>query len=191
MDHPIQFTEGVRVLMLIDRAIGNTNKGSKRWLNKLVSTNSQEFYQNLEKLKNQLVYLNEPSVRIYSSINPRNLDKAIRTFQHRQLDLHTSFEKNSFYHDIRASFVSCLMQPENREMLDNKFYLVDIDSKEDSQKYLNELKEKDICIYDYETPNGWHILCKPFDVRLCKEWPNTEVKTDALMIWSVLPEVRE
>ena len=31
------YMDGVRVSMLIDRSVGNNNKGSKRWVNKTVS----------------------------------------------------------------------------------------------------------------------------------------------------------
>lgn len=182
-DRPEFFMEGIRVLMLIDRGVGNTNKGSKRWINKLISTNQEDFKRNLKLLIEQQVYINNPDVRIYGCINSRNLDKAIRYFQHKQLDLSTDDMKLFFYKDIRTSFVSALMKPENR---DSKLYLLDLDVKDREVAHKFSHKHNIEVIHYYESPNGWHYIVKPFDVRLVAEIPECTVVKDGLMIWNVL-----
>jgi hypothetical protein len=182
MIHPVEFTEGIRVLMIIDRGVGNTHKGSHRWVNKLVSTNTKEFYDNLAKLQAQLTYMNNPNARIYGCINSRHLDKSIRLFNHRQIDVRAHDEHLGFYKDIRNSFVSCLMSPENSS---REYYLVDIDRPHVPTNIVDAIL-KEFIVHTYKTPNGWHVICKPFDVRLVEDFPDTEVKKDGLMIWGTL-----
>src|SRR5690348_10102565 len=76
------FLEGMRVQMLIDRSIGNTNKGSKRWVNKLISYDSTQFIENCRKLLEQMYYFGNPDIRLYSCVNNRYQTKAINRFQH-------------------------------------------------------------------------------------------------------------
>lgn len=116
MNHypPEQFTQGVRVLMLIDRGVQNSNKGSKRWINKIISTNSEEFQSAYDKLIALQNHIGIPDIRLYCSINPRKMKSAIKIFKHKQLDLIEDNEVN-FYRRINDSFCSCLMQPECRE----------------------------------------------------------------------------
>lgn len=53
---PDHFKEGIHVQMLINRDIGNSNKGSRRWVNKLISTNKEEYDKNVEVLIKQQEY---------------------------------------------------------------------------------------------------------------------------------------
>jgi hypothetical protein len=181
MTHPVEFTTGVRVLILIDRSINNTNKSSARWINKLISTNTQSFYKNLERLKAQMQNANNPSLRLYGCVNARDLTKAINLFQHRQLDIATEEEKFNFYVNIKDKFVSCLMKPESRE---EKLFLVDIDIPNEEGLTLIELIRSLTPIkHYYRTPKGWHVICSPFNIDHVKGYPDCEVKKDALMIW--------
>lgn len=181
------FTHGVRVQMLIDRSVGNTNKGSKRWINKLISTNSEEFNRNLIKILELQYYLANPDIRLYSCVNKRNLDKAIKYFNHKQLDIATEEEKVNFYTRINERFCSCLMKPENRA---ESLFLIDIDCEDDSifqdalTFYLNS-KSINAEIVKYKTPNGWHYITTPFDPRLLII-EDGEIKKDALLLLNVL-----
>lgn len=181
------FTHGVRVQMLIDRSVSNTNKGSKRWINKLVSTNSEEFKSNIIKLLELQYYLGNTDIRLYSCVNHRNLDKAIKYFKHKQLDIATEEEKIRFYSRINDKFCSALMKPENRG---ENLFLIDCDDEN------NELLNLNLCDlhkdgkfsgwhFRYGTPNGWHFITKPFDPKLLTA-PHCEVKKDALMLLNVL-----
>lgn len=178
-DLPSFFKEGIRVLMLIDRGVQNSNKGSKRWINKIITDNPHEYniaYDKLSRLQN---YLNNPSIRLYASINCRNLEKAINHFNHKQLDLIGS-EKSKFYTRINDSFCSCLMKPENRA---SNNFLLDIDTKDTKEVNSFLSNNRDIVMkYVYPTPQGWHYIVDPFNPRLCFDYSSFEVKKDALML---------
>jgi hypothetical protein len=60
------FTDGVRVQMLVDRGTGKAGGGSERWINKLISTNTEQFRINLEKLLVQQSRIKkQEDVRLY------------------------------------------------------------------------------------------------------------------------------
>jgi hypothetical protein len=181
IEHPIEFMDGVKVLMLIDRGVGSSNKGSRRWINKLISYDRSEFLINLLRLEEQQRVIGDPNVRIYGSINARNPQPAIRDFQVRQVLIQTDEERRHFYKNLNTMFVSCLMKPANRA---EKKYLIDMDSKDKSQ--VSIIRDRYHILHKYETPNGWHFICKPFDVRTIIDLPHCEVKKDALMIWNTL-----
>lgn len=176
-----QFTHGVRVMMLIDRGISNSNKGSKRWINKLISTNTDEFAKNLEILIEQQYSINNPDIRLYSCVNPRKLEKAINYFQHRQLDLNSLEEKLYFYRKINDRFCSSLMQPENR---DGNLFLIDYDKSDAGiASLMLQLEKNNIEILSqYKTPNGWHLITSPFNPNILNEIENVETKKDALIL---------
>jgi len=180
------FTDGVRVMMLINRGIGNTNKGSKRWINKLISTNKDEFNENLTKLLNLQYYLNDSDIRLYTSVNPRKMYRAVKYFMHKQIDMNTDEEIMSFYKNINNNFCSALMKPENRN--DNLF-LVDYDNNSYDQSLAMKTILKDCGInlwHSYKTPNGYHFICDPFDPRLLSVIKDCEVKKDALILLHTL-----
>lgn len=184
------FTDGVRVQMLIDRSVSNSNKGSKRWINKLISNNPEEFKSNIIKLLELQYYLANPDIRLYSCVNKRNLDKAIKYFNHKQLDIATEEEKIKFYTRLNERFCSCLMKPENRA---ESLFLIDYDGPYDGPSVPSLLYDnlKIICKIEvldppnsgflYGTPNGCHFITKPFDPRLLTA-PNCEIKKDALLL---------
>lgn len=89
------FTQGWRVCMLINRGIGNTNKGSKRWVSKLVSFDPKTLEENIGKLLEQQYYLNDPDIRLYMCLNSRNIDKTIINFNHRMVDLYNPSRENA------------------------------------------------------------------------------------------------
>jgi hypothetical protein len=176
---PEYFKEGVHVLMLIDRGIQNSNKGSKRWINKIISTNPYEYDEASQKLIDLQNHLNNPDIRLYSSINSRKMKKAIHAFKHRQLDLIDDNEF-SFYRRINDSFCSCLMSPDCRA---ESLFLLDCDSKDITE--INSFLITNFGIkmnYQYPTPNGWHFIVEPFNPDMCKGMNTFEVKKDALML---------
>src|SRR3982751_6178303 len=120
------FNSGVRVMMQIDRGVMNSNKGSRRWINKIITTNEAEWINALNRLIGMQYYLNEPDIRLYACLNDRKIDKAIKMFKHKQIDLNEDM-KERFYSRINDAFASCLMKPENKN---SKYFLLDIDSKE-------------------------------------------------------------
>lgn len=172
------FMDGVRVVMLIDRGVMNSNKGSKRWINKIITTNESEWINAVNRLLEMQYYLNEPDIRLYSCLNDRKLDRAIQMFKHKQIDLKSDM-KQKFYSRINDSFSSCLMKPENRA---SKYFLLDIDSKDLSEVEDFVLREKISIANNYETKNGWHFIVLPFNVKLAEGYKTFTVNKDAMML---------
>lgn len=186
MDKLRDFTDGVRVTMLIDRGVSNSNKGSRRWVNELISTNRDEFEDNLIKLLSLQLFLNDAGVRLYTGVNSRKLDKAIIAFQHNQLDVLPE-DRWRFYSRINDRFCSSLMQPENRE---TRYFLLDYDSL-DTRPLLealagNSVKSGITPRLKYRTPNGWHFICDPFNPTHIEGVPHCEIKKDGIILLNTL-----
>jgi len=176
------FKDGVRVIMLIDRGVQNSNKGSKRWINKIITTNPSEWDKAVDKLYDLQLYLENPDIRMYACINDRKIDKAINHFKHRQLDILPE-QKLQFYSKINNSFCSSLMKPENKN---SKYMLLDVDSKNQD--------EIDMFLTDhpigiklwYQTKNGWHFIVEPFNVTLADGARTFKVIKDGLLLLNYL-----
>ena len=181
------FTDNVRVQLLIDRGINNTHGGSARWVNKLISTDEISFRKNVQILLHQMYTLNNPDVRLYSSLNVRNIRSAAKMFCHKQIDLNDE-NFNYFYSHIKDEFVSCLMKPENKF---KGLWLIDLDTK-DTNNLDYVLEQEYRChiataqdprtIFKYETPNGWHYIVNKLDTRIIDVVTNAEVKGDGLLL---------
>lgn len=177
------YTHGVRVQMLINRGIGNTNKGSKRWVSKLISTNQEEFHANIIKLLQMQYYLDNPDVRLYSCVNPRNMEKAFVAFQVKMLTV-SFLDREQFCKNIHDKFISCLMSPEHR---DSSLFLIDHDDKENYQFLENALQNHLIRnVFKYETPNGYHYVTEGFNPVFIEGIANCEIKRDALLLLHVM-----
>lgn len=172
------FMDGIRVLMLIDRGIQNSNKSSRRWINKIISTNSEEWLDGAVKLLSLQHHIGSPDIRLYSCVNDRKIDKAIKSFQHLQLDLCKDMELK-FYSRINDSFSSCLMAPENKK---SKYFMLDIDTKDTKEvddfvyQHLIEV------IHTYPSKSGWHYIVKPFNIKLAEGKKFTVIKDGLLLI---------
>lgn len=181
-----QIKAGVHVQLLINRGINNANSCSKRWIRKLISTSNEEYDANCKELIDIQNEMKNPDIRLYASLNPRNMDKAILMFKHRQLDVNDN-KKVAFYKKINDSFVSCLMSPECKE---RKYYLVDLDTESNIARELVEdliaTQGEDLIIFSYETPNGFHYVMKRFNVKILDGIFACEVKKDGLILLNTL-----
>lgn len=173
-----ELTEGVRVQMLINRGPKVDDEPKKRWLNWLVSTNSDEYWDNFERLSKQMDFIANPGIRHYACLNARNLPKAVNYFQHRQLNLFSSPEIAAFYSKINKHFCSALMQPDNKL---TKYFLLDIDTHDNSEiECWFELTQIEIKL-KYPTPNGWHYITNGFNPEFL-EGIKCDLKRDALIL---------
>jgi hypothetical protein len=157
---PDMFKDGVRGVMLLHRnkdgCIGNAQRKSI----KRISMGKNDWYNTIQyfaSLRNG-EYQN---FRIYSSVNSRNMDKAIHEFKRRQLenDRNADSLRDSFYNDIENNFFSCLMNPSCR--IQNNF-LIDCDTGKEYLHALPRIPNEKI-IYEYPTKNGHHIITEPFN----------------------------
>lgn len=172
------FMYGIRVVMLIDRDKQNSNKGSRRWINKIITTNEIQWINAINRLLEMQYHLNNPSIRLYSCLNNRNLDKAIKAFNHRQIDLDPDMMA-LFYAKINDSFCSCLMKPENKL---SKYFMLDVDTKEPNEVDDFVFKENINVTHRYQTKNGWHYIVLPFNVKLAEGYKTFTVNKDAMLL---------
>ncbi len=168
------FTEGVRVLFLIHRNKegGDTNNTKVR---KVITRDSEEFRLELIKLvdeKERAMMLKEPlPYRIYSCVNARDIEKAIRQFKFEQLeaDYYDDDSRHSFYYDTKNRFVGALMTPSSRDKESNLFIfdVDDVEGRDMMGEVLADLARIGVeIVMQYKTKNGWHVLTKPFNPGL-------------------------
>ena len=175
--------------MLIDRSVGNSRKGSRRWVNKLISYDAESFDKNIRKLKEQQDYLACPDIRLYGAMNYRNLDKAMKKFVHTIIDMNPIYFPR-FFSRIQDNFVSALMNPTSKE---TKLWLFDVDLAEDyrSEESLNPLmtdaKNNGIVErYRYPTPGGWHVVVEPYNKSLYTLPNAITLQQDGLVLLRVI-----
>lgn len=178
------FTDGVRVLFLIHRNKegGETNNTKVR---KVISTSSEEFRLELIKLVDEKERSGLP-LRIYSSVNARDIEKAIRQFKFEQLeaDYYDDESRHGFYYDTKNRFVGALMTPSSR-VKENPLFIFDVDNIEGRDmmgEALSEFGRINIeVVRQYPTKNGWHILTKPFNPTLFTV-PDIGINKDGLLL---------
>ena len=185
------FTDGVRVMFLIHRNKegGETNNTKVR---KVITRDKEEFRLELIKLvdeKERAAMLREPiPYRIYSSVNARDIEKAIRQFKFEQLeaDYYDDESRRSFYYDSKNRFVGALMTPSSR-MKDQSYFIFDVDDVPGVDKQGEALSALGACganiVIQYRTKNGWHIVTEPFNPNTFS-CPGVEIKKDGLLLLS-------
>lgn len=176
------FTHGYRTLLLIHRAKEGAVKANNSHLKKYISSNKEEFVKYLYRL----LYLKNNSkdtLRIYSQVNSRDFEKAIREYKERQLeaDYYSKEDKYAFYRDTHDRFVSAFSKPSCR--METNF-IIDCDTTEEWNTALHELANanlNDKIITQYPTKNGWHIVTTPFDPALLPTMAS-KINKDGLLL---------
>ena len=164
IQHPNEYKTGYRVLMrtLRSKDGGKINKPD-RVAETVVAYGVDEYYEAFEKLLSKRT----GQERIYSSVDERDIRKAIRIFKERQLeaDYYNEEDKNSFYVDIRNRWISSLSNPKSAK---TTLFLVDIDDdKDDALDIHNQIEKCNIeILHEYKTKNGSHLILKPFDPNI-------------------------
>lgn len=174
------FGDGIRVLFLIHRSKDGASHRD-RHIRSVVTSSFFEWQDAIgELLEVKMKHQFAADLRIYSSVNARNLQKAILTFKHEQIDAEHGMQKSSFYLDIKSRFVSCLMRPANR---DENFFNFDIDdglTLDEALAVLSECPENPQIVKQYRTKNGWHIVTMPFNyTKLSRPIP---MQKDSLLL---------
>jgi len=173
------FTDGVRMLMLIHRKKEGGAQRDRSAI-KRIAYSQEEFEEELDKL---VSIKNESDIpyRIYSSVNKRDMNKAIRIFKGRQLDAdyEDEYNRDMFYLDIKNRWISAICNPKTKTEI---AFMIDLDDKDG----LKELKEKLFPIVGrnfnkFETKNGWHVVTPPFNPALL---PGYDIKKDGLLLLS-------
>lgn len=162
------FTVGYRCLFLIHRSKEGAEVSNNDKLRKIISYNHLEFVDSLYSLLEDKSR-SPHALRIYSSANERDFDKAVRNFKFAQLeaDYYDEKSKHQFYCDVKNRFISALCSP--RSSKTNNF-IIDCDSVSEHEECLKKIAEmpggNDLIIKQYPTKNGWHIITKPFNPTL-------------------------
>ena len=177
IEHPDEYKEGVRILMLTLRGKdgGKITRGDRVAV-KLVSRNKEEFDECMDKL----LMMRQGEERIYSTVDKRSLEKGIRIFKYRQLDAeyYDPASRISFYVDIYNRWISSLQSPKSRA--ECKF-MVDVDfPKDDEEGIRQQIKDLNLTLeHEYETKNGKHFILKPFNPKLV----SFDILQNHMMLW--------
>jgi len=170
---------GIRILMRMHRKKdGGTDKD--RTSTRYVSCNAAEYDKYVAEAKRDM----QCGERLYSSINARDIYKAIRLYKMQQIeaDYVPHDQVCDFYLQTRNQFLSCLAKPLCAK---TKYFLIDIDEDDYSngvtmEGVVQELQDKGIIIIDtYDTPNGEHVITEPYNPSFT---PHLEIKNDAMRL---------
>lgn len=182
--HPSSFKDGVRVLLLMLRAKdGGSAKTDRKATKKIITQSAAEFDEALAELR----ALWQPEQRIYSTINSRSIDKAIRIFRYRQLDAEYFAEEDhhSFYLDLENRWISCLK--DSKASLGSLF-LFDFDNDMPGKTQLFHNFYIPTSLYNvvdtYATRNGHHVITTPFNPSEVAPELRAILMKNALMLWS-------
>ena len=194
IDHPPQFKEGVRVLLLTQRKKDGETGGRTR---QAVSYDASEFDGTVEKLLSESGDLS--GYRLYGSVDARDTHNARRVFALRQIKADWGAAPDDFYRALNKQWLSCLGQNESRK---TKYFLFDIDSSslEEFGKceqavraahYTHWKKYADDGVSDsyspivhrYATKNGFHLITEPFNRAFLSKDYSDMVHSNAMMLW--------
>ena len=175
------FKDGLRVVMLLLRAKNGGHNRPDYHVHRRITRNIEEYDAAVQELSTLRDTKEQPELwRIYSTLNRRNIEKAIRIFKTDQLeaDYYDEESRHRFYIDIKNRWVGALMKPQSRA---ETFFLVDVDTNhgesiEAAEKTLHTVTD---IFMGYSTPFGVHFIVKPYNHTLT---PELEVKKDALML---------
>lgn len=176
LQHPIKYTEGVRILLLASRTKDGAQK--TRRITR-ISNNSIQFVHVLE----DLLKIKDTSDRIYVSLSQRDVTKAARLFKHRIIEAEYDSDTESFYKDIHNQWVSCLMIKTSTLKKDT-LWMFDCDTEQDYE-IVTFLESNNIPIeYQYPTRNGKHVIVKPFNRKILEKRFLDILHDNPLMLWS-------
>lgn len=175
------FRDGWRMLILLQRVKDGGHNRPDYHAKKIITNGVGEYEQALGVLRKTRAQAPDPELfRIYSSVNKRNIEKAIRYFKYDMLDAdyYGDADRHKFYSDIKNRWTGAFMKPQARA---ETRFLVDVDYDEGDSKEETEhmLKQITTILLDYPTKKGHHFITEPFNPGLT---PSLEIKKDAL-IW--------
>lgn len=177
-DHPDEFKDGTRILMLSERRKDNADlERTDKTSVKIVTHDIEQFSHELSKL----LLRRKGSERIYSTVNARSMDKGMRLFKMRQLDNDYAEDPQGFYRDIWNRWVSCLHNQTSRA---STLFLIDVDHDEDDEATIRaELAQSEVFIvHEYATKNGVHIITEPFNPASMTF--ADKINKDGMMLWA-------
>jgi hypothetical protein len=187
-----QFTDGTRVLLLLQRAKeGGHNKEHKRRKARFVTHDKEQFRRALLELL-ILQAVMAPDYRVYLSSAPRDVRKAEMEFKQQMLtvDFSEGENKRFFYEHMDDKWISALMS--SNPVKDRGLFILDVDNPAIGLGVAKDIVGNVLkwcaanrveVVKQYATKNGWHVVTKPFNRTL---YPRElgEVKVDGLLLLS-------
>src|SRR3990167_6037433 len=173
------FTAGCRILFLIQRHSdgGHTNNSKLR---SYISRDNAEWLTACAKLLHEKAQYPHLPLRIYQSLNARNIEKGIMHFKHAMLDAdyYDLSQRQGFYLDVRNRIISALMKPPSAA---ESFFLYDCDTQDETvlEAFRQELAKHTNIVHEYPSKSGVHIITGPFNPNLVTPPPLIEFKKDA------------
>jgi hypothetical protein len=173
---PEIFTDGIRGILLIRRNKDGEKENAQRKAIKRISRSTKEWRAFVCELRD-IQQSTHQRYRTYSSVNSRDISRAIHEFKRRQLEMDygNMYEFHSFYCDVKNRFFSCLMNPNCRE---TSYFLIDCDTPEEYEYAALQLRESGLILFQYPTKKGIHIITQPFNPN---DYGNMQLKKDELM----------
>lgn len=166
ISHPMRFKEGTRCVFMKGR---RKDDGDPSRYFARVTHDEREF----DAAIMELLRLAAPTDRIYASLCARDVMKAARAFNHRRVDAAYDSDPETFYRKMDSHWISCLMQPANGA---ERLWLFDCDSIAEYESMVLELGSVTEILLEYGTPNGRHIITRPFNRSVLSD-------DNALMLW--------
>lgn len=180
------FSTGYRMVIMIHRQKdGGNNKEAHRVLGSWMYKDAIEFEKSIFKAL-WLNMANEQNVRIYASVNSRNIKKSIQYIEKSLLDMHYCNNKDQvtrLYEKVFQDPRTFLMQPSHKS---ENMFLLDIDNLENVD-VLNEVLQKMNSngikeVFRTKTRNGWHIVTEPFNPLLLGKYKDIIHKDGLILI---------
>lgn len=127
-----------------------------------------------------------PGMRIYQTVDKRNVQKAMRRFKELQLENDYHKTPEDFYLDMENRWTSSLQQPTSRA---ESHFLFDFDDEATTRRGIETLAQfeadditEDHYVHGYQTKSGFHIITKPFNYTKLPEWIHPMIHKNAMML---------
>lgn len=176
IDHPDQYRDGTRVLMLKSRHKDGHDK--ERQIMR-VTHSRDHFNCTLDELLAEA----RDGERIYGAAGVRDMAKAVRLFKQRQLDADYDDDPLRFYRSVNERWISALMAPTSQA---TKLWLFDCDTAEDGARVLSELAEhydREMEPYQYASKSGLHVVVQPFDRSRLSDGVRSLIHENPSILW--------
>jgi hypothetical protein len=149
----IKKEDNCHVFLALKRKKDNEDTNGRTIIRKII----RDFSDDLNLIKAQCLKLGG-IWRIYHTVNPRSFNKALKMFKHRLID-----DEEEYYYRLDSLWMNCLLSSDSRA---EKRFMLDFDNKDfEYVKFvLGAINRVDI--FFCESPNGYHVVVEPFDVRL-------------------------
>lgn len=175
------FIDGCRIITVVVRRKDGEN--ARKTVRNLISDGREDWVFKLALLLRERDHSPEVSMRIYQSINARDVTKGINIFKEKQLtaDHLGTVERFDFYLRIKAAMVSALSQA---RCATTKYFLLDCDTTDKAvlARLDEALKPITEVVLKYPSKNGWHIIVKPCNPAKLELPEGVSMQKDALML---------